>query len=36
MVIPIHYQTIVGTKEDAYEFKKLLQDITDVEVLMEK
>ena len=35
IAIPIHYKTIVGTKEDAYEFKKLLNDICDVRILME-
>ncbi len=35
IVIPIHYKTIVGTVEDAYRFKKLLEGITDVKVLME-
>ena len=35
IAIPIHYKTIVGTTEDAYEFKKLLNDICDVRILME-
>lgn len=35
IAIPIHYKTIVGTKEDAYEFKKLLNDICEVRILME-
>ena len=34
LAIPIHYKTIVGTKEDANCFKKFLQGIADVEVLM--
>ncbi|MBQ8131861.1 MAG: MBL fold metallo-hydrolase, partial [Bacilli bacterium] len=33
-VIPIHYQTIVGTVEDAYEFQDQLKGITEVEILM--
>lgn len=33
--IPIHYKTIVGTVDDAYEFKRLLEGITDVKILME-
>ena len=32
--IPMHYKTIVGKVEDAYEFKKLLEDFTNVEILM--
>ena len=35
VVIPIHYKTIVGTVEDAYRFKSLLDGITNVEVLMD-
>ena len=31
--IPIHYQTIVGTKEDAIVFKEELEHIVEVEVL---
>lgn len=34
IAIPIHYKTIVGTIEDAYKFKSLLDGITDVEILM--
>ena len=34
VVIPIHYHTIVGTVEDAYKFKRLLEGITDVKILM--
>lgn len=34
IAIPIHYQTIVGSLEDAYEFKNLLKDEVDVEILM--
>ncbi len=34
IAIPIHYQTIVGTVEDAYNFKKELASITDVRILM--
>ena len=34
VVIPIHYKTIVGTVEDAYRFKSLLDGITDVKILM--
>ena len=32
--IPIHYKTVVGTVEYAYKFKELLEDITNVEILM--
>lgn len=35
IVIPMHYKTIVGTVKDAYEFKRLLEGITDVEIIME-
>lgn len=35
IAIPIHYKTIVGTPEDAYNFKKSLEGITNVEILME-
>ena len=34
MVIPIHYGSVVGTKEDAERFKELLKDITRVEIIM--
>lgn len=34
LAIPIHYKTIVGTTEDAYEFKKLLNEYVDVKILM--
>ena len=33
-VIPTHYKTIVGSDEDAIKFKKLLQDVVEVKVLM--
>ena len=33
LVIPIHYKTIVGSDEDAYRFKQLLEKIVDVEIL---
>ena len=35
ITIPMHYKTIVGSVNDAYEFKKLLEGITDVEIIME-
>lgn len=34
IVIPIHYKTIVGTTRDAYKFKSLLENISNVEILM--
>lgn len=34
MAIPIHYKTIVGTVDDAYNFKKELDGIVEVEILM--
>ena len=34
LAVPIHYKTIVGSVEDAYKFKELLNDIVDVCVLM--
>ena len=34
LAIPIHYYTIVGTKEDAIKFKELLSNIVSVEILM--
>ena len=34
LAIPIHYKTIVGSQEDANNFKKALQGITNVEILM--
>ena len=34
ITIPMHYKTIVGTVEDAYKFKDMLEDITNVEILM--
>ena len=34
--IPIHYHTIVGTVEDAYRFRKLLNNVTDVRVIMKE
>lgn len=34
IAIPIHYQTIVGTIEDAYKFKELLKDTCEVDILM--
>ena len=33
VAIPIHYQTIVGSVEDAYQFKDDLSGIADVEIL---
>lgn len=35
VAIPIHYKTIVGSVEDAYDFKEELSDIVDVKILME-
>ena len=35
VAIPIHYQTIVGSVEDAYQFKEHLSGIVDVEILYE-
>lgn len=35
ITIPMHYKTIVGSVNDAYEFKKLLEGITEVEIIME-
>lgn len=35
VAIPIHYKTIVGSVNDAYDFKKELSDIVDVKILME-
>lgn len=35
ITIPMHYKTIVGTVNDAYDFKKMLENISDVEILME-
>ena len=34
IAIPIHYKSVVGTLEDAYNFKDLLKDIVDVKILM--
>ena len=34
LAIPTHYKTIVGTIEDAYKFKELLNNITEVNILM--
>ena len=34
IAIPIHYKTIVGSEQDAENFKKELQDIVNVEILM--
>ncbi len=34
VVIPMHYKTIVGSVGDAYNFKELLNNITNVEILM--
>lgn len=34
IVIPIHYKTIVGSVNDAYKFKELLNNTTNVEILM--
>lgn len=34
ITVPIHYKTIVGSIDDAYKFKELLQDTTKVEILM--
>ena len=34
ITIPMHYKTIVGTVKDAYKFKDMLEDITNVEILM--
>lgn len=34
ITIPMHYKTIVGTVEDAYKFKNMLEDITNIEILM--
>lgn len=34
IAIPMHYKTIVGTINDAYEFKKQLEDVTNVEILI--
>ena len=31
--IPIHYQTIVGSLQDAYQFKALLEEYTTVKIL---
>lgn len=35
ITIPIHYKTIVGSINDAYKFKSLLNDVTDVRILMD-
>ena len=35
LAIPIHYKTIVGTVEDAYDFKAELENDVDVKILME-
>lgn len=34
LAIPIHYKTVVGSVEDAYSFKKDLDEIIDVKILM--
>jgi len=34
LAIPTHYQTVVESKKDAIEFKELLKDVVDVEILM--
>ena len=34
VAIPIHYQTIVGSEEDAQKFKQLLQEDVEVKILM--
>lgn len=34
IAVPIHYKTVVGTEEDAYQFKKLLENFVKVEILM--
>ena len=33
LAIPIHYKTIVGSDEDAYKFKQLLEEVVHVEIL---
>ena len=33
IAIPIHYKTVVGSEKDAFEFKKLLENIVKVEIL---
>lgn len=35
LAVPIHYKTVVGTTEDAYNFKKALEGIVEVKILME-
>lgn len=35
LAVPIHYKTVVGTTEDAYNFKKELEGIVEVKILME-
>ena len=32
--VPTHYQTIVGTTQDAIEFKRLLEGKVEVKILM--
>ena len=34
IAIPTHYKTIVGTEEDAYKFKEMLQGKVDVSIIM--
>ena len=37
IAIPMHYGTLVGTKEDAEQFKKLVEEKSDVKVkILEK
>lgn len=35
IAIPTHYKTIVGTVKDAYKFKKILNGIVEVKILMD-
>ena len=35
VAIPIHYKTVVGSTKDAYDFKKELNGLVDVKILME-